>query len=327
MQNTTQTPSSAQAFWDPVGEAVTVKTFVKQNELLQERLKSIQQNPYKLKRNRSLLWLLACVGEALVLFLLYLYFSNSLGSRRYERMSGVVILPFLPVFAYIAYIKKLQNDLVCSLFAQTHGWVYNPDPSQAHWKLLAASFPAIFNKGHSQYVEDEFWGSIEVEGVVYNFWKAPFVFTEGGGKHSHTYTRDAIAFRLPRKFDASLILTPEGFHLFGDGKDDVKTESVAFNHTFTISCPGMNESKRQDIVRALSPAVQTRLLDLHTKRGNFSLELQRDMIVFSFERYKSPLYHTDFFRKVEIDPRDTDVLQNDLRDILSVTSDMLRYMD
>ena len=309
-----------QNFWDPAGEQVNVQTFERQRAKLIQKLAQLQADPVKLRRTRRLLLFGALSLSALFLFFMYKdHFFNF----------QFFIYPFIPIGIYSIHIKRLQEDLIGCLVALTHQWIYSPDESTTHWKALAAKFPSLFNKGNwlSQHVENEFWGKVEIDGTTYDFWKAPFVYQVGSGKHSRTVTEDAIAFRLPRAVHGNLLLMPEGLHLFGEGKDDVKTESIEFNNTFVISCPNIDETKKINIIRALSPAVQEKLLDLNKKRGRYSLALNEDNIVFCFQNYISSMRYTNFFTKVEIDPRDTEALQQDFRTLVGVAGDILRYMD
>jgi hypothetical protein len=304
-----------QTFWDPVGTTVTDSTFSEQIGELKNKLATYQANPEKLMHTLLLLG-----GSGVVLFGALLYFGYDI---------RFLIFPFMPVVFYVFYIKTIQTDLALYLFAQNRKWAFNPSMSPDHWQLFAREFPIIFGKGNygSQFLENEFWGKMEVEGSNFDFWKGVFQYTTGSGKHKVSHRFDAMAFHLPRPVKADLVLSPEGFHILGEGHDDIKTESVEFNKKFEISCPGMDASKQQEIVKALSPAVQTKLLDLTRVRGSYYLALKNNALVMCFSNYKNPVSNTNFFKKVEIDQRDIEAIQEDFRTILSAVGDLLRYMD
>lgn len=313
--------AAQQSFWDPVGPTVTPATFRQAIEKLDKKLQSLREHPRRMLWIMRGLWIFGIVATLLLLAAPLVF-----DTQHWNVDGRIIIFFFAPALGYRAYIKKLQTDMVCHLFADQHGWVYNPDDSHVHWSALASAFPQIFRKGTGgQAVTDEFWGNVQIEGSSYAFWQAVFQFTVRQGKSSTTYHQEAIAFRLPRKIAATLVLTPEHFSFFG--KDDLKVESSDFNKTFNISCPGMDGAKQQEVVRALSPAVQTGLLDLRKGRGAFSLWLQNEAIVFCFVKARPAATHTNFFKSVSIDPRDEDELNAHVKQLLTITGELLKYLD
>jgi uncharacterized protein with PQ loop repeat len=133
-----QAAGDAPQFWDPAMGSVTAKLFQEQNEKLKQSIERIKAHPFRINHIRTSLW----VGAVVVTIVGFYFFTQGISLTSSHSSIQIdlrfLILPFLAPFAYSAYIKNLQRDLVCSLFAQKHGWIYNPSKNLEHAKKLAS---------------------------------------------------------------------------------------------------------------------------------------------------------------------------------------------
>jgi hypothetical protein len=130
---------------------------------------------------------------------------------------------------------------------------------------------------------------------------------------------------------------------FGIGKD-INLESEAFNQAFKVFKNG--EPSQQDLVQIfvkLSPAVQEQLVDLANENPNSSIYFAgdtflfvRDGMLFPTKKGISPIkhkgapnvqMHTNFFKKVELDMKDEEYLQERFDTLLSIASNVAKYLD
>ena len=118
----------------------------------------------------------------------------------------------------------------------------------------------------------------------------------------------------------------------GIGKD-VNVESEAFNQAFKVFRNG--EPSQEDLIQIfvkLSPAVQEQLVELAKANPKSSIYFAGDMFRFVrngllfptkcnlFKGMPNVKMHTNFFKKVELDPKDKEYLEERFETLLSIAS-------
>ncbi|NCP67149.1 DUF3137 domain-containing protein [bacterium] len=350
-QNTT-----AVKIWDPADEVITQTTFKVGNEKIQKKFEEHQKNPYRIRRIYFLFWGLGFAGTGLIFSLLLvspdLFWNIMLGSGDDDSGGfGILTLPWLPLAWYVFHVKRLQRDLVKKIIADNNHWIYNPDENPSRWSSLANKFPKIFLKGNnSQELEDEFWGKFHTATQSRDFYSGIFHYatTTGSGKNRktrHSY-QAVFAIRLEKVLKNSLLLVPEKkgdrfWRKLGVGSD-VNVESEAFNQAFKVYKNG--EPSQQDLIQIfvkLSPAVQEQLVLLAQENPKSSIYFSGDVFLFvrdgmlfptkrtliKFKGLPNVKMHTNFFKKVELNPADEAYLQERFDTLLSIASNTAKYLD
>lgn len=349
--------TTAVKVWDPADMAITQTTFKVENEKIQKQYEQYQREPYKIRKNNRLFIALGVAGTAGILSIAVIspdfFWAFMFGSGDDDGAFAILALPWAPWAWYQYKIKKLQRDLVKKIIADKNHWIYNPEENTSRWHAIAKKYPKIFLKGNnSQELEDEFWGKFHTASQSRDFYSGIFHYatTKGSGKNrstKHKY-QTVFAIRLEKVLKNSLLLLPEKksdrfWRKIGIGSD-VNLESEAFNHAFKVFKNG--EPSQQDLIQIfvkLSPAVQEQLVDLATTNPNSSIYFAGDTFLFVREGLLFPTkkgmaliahkgapnvkMHTNFFRKVEIDPKDEEYLQERFDVLLSIASNVAKYLD
>jgi hypothetical protein len=166
------------------------------------------------------------------------------------------------------------------------------------------------------------------------FYSSVFEYTveSGGGRrrHSTTYRKTVFALRLNKVIKADFRLEPEGIinkFLNFFRKKEINTESAEFNKTFAFFYGGQKVDSELEIVKTLSPAVQIKLLELKNKRGGFTILFRGDTVFVVFEGNLFKKMYTSFFKSIELDPRDHELMQTIIKEILDITSQIIPYLD
>ncbi len=350
------TGSTSLKIWDPAGEVITQTTFKVGNDKVQKKFEEYKQNPYRIRRNYFMFWGVGFAGTGITMSLLFfnpdLFWNIMLGSGDDDSGGfGILTLPWLPLAWYVYHVKKLQRDLVKKIIADKNHWVYNPDENYSRWQTMAKKFPKIFLKGNnSQRVEDEFWGKFHTASQTRDFYSGIFHYakTTGSGKNrktKHTY-QTVFAIRLEKVLKNSLLLVSEKksdrfWRSLGVGSD-INLESEAFNQAFKVFKNG--KLSQQDLIQIfvkLSPAVQEQLVELATENPGSSIYFAGDIFLFirdgllfpskksliAFKGLPSAKMHTNFFKKVELNPKDEAYLQERFDTLLSIASNTAKYLD
>lgn len=309
--------------WDPADQIISESTFLTQIKELEVKFKSYEDHPDKIPKTVRNLKVAIAVS---ILVSLALMVTTS---------SQFVLIPiFIAAGAFGAYrmhIKKIQVDMANLLIARRSGWIYNPAEERGRWGYLAEKFPDIFQTGtHSQQIEDQFWGAVDVRGRMTDFWAGVFKFEVKHGKSSTTVRKTVIVMRAPEPakhplYIQSNVLFSPLFSLSLRAVPD--TENVAFNKAFSVYAKRDEPSAEIEAVRLISPAVQERLLQLKQEHGPFSLLMQDDAIIFSFSKIFFKTKYTDFFKAVSLDQRDQDEIQGFLKSLFGSVGDMMRFLD
>ncbi len=314
-------------FWDIVGDKISEKNFEQENAKNLKILEKYSANPSLPRRNLGL----CLIPGILTLAALFLFSDQILGmlSSADEDATWILFLPFTPPFLYLARIFSLQRDLVKYAIARDQNWVYNPKESPSRWRVLRDKFSEIFDRGNrSQNISDEFWGDFSGNGKVIDFWTGIFSYTIKSGKHSTTYRRTLFAFHLEKSRTTRFCLKPEHsfFGLFRR-KTEIHLESTEFNKSFAVFYNGQKAEKEQEIVKTLSPSLQVRLLEMKKKEGDFEVLFVDEVMLFSFSGKLIKKMKSNFFKKIEIDPRDSEVIKERLHRVFGIGSEMARFLD
>ncbi|HEY5714206.1 MAG TPA: hypothetical protein VIT68_02540 [Candidatus Gracilibacteria bacterium] len=321
-------------FWDPCGGWVDPQDYQADREEIDKDFKKYEENPSLPQRN----FYLFCIPLMLFGVLSawqYDYLSQTmLNSEGGIRVYGLIgFFCFAAPAMYRRLVHSLQRDYIKKLLADKHQWLYNPYGGPGHWESLRHKFPEIFDKGtKKQKLYDEFWGTITDDRKTTLFYSSIFEYTvvSGSGKNrrEHTYYQTIFAFKLKKSLKADFLLHPENglrwFRWFS--RKEIDTESDEFNRAFAFTYNGAKDEKALEIVKTLSPAVQTKLLDLKKTEKYFSFLFKEEAVIFATNGHLLPKMHTNFFKKVAIDPKDEEALQKRMHGILEIVGDIVPYL-
>ena len=248
----------------------------------------------------------------------------------------ILILPVLPLIYYVYKIFNLQRDLIKLMIAKEHDWIYSPQESSGRWACLARKFPEFFRQGdQGQNLSDEFWGKFNSQKQMVYFWSGIFTYQKvfraaKGKKRTTTYRQNALAIKLNKKIKADFRLVSENIFLSFLNffrKKEIDTESAEFNKSFAVFYAGRKMENELDIIKVLSPAVQVKLLQLKNDEGKYSVLFRGEVAIFLFSGRLLKRMRANFFRKVELDPRDQEKLNKKINVILEITSGIAPYLD
>ena len=227
---------------------------------------------------------------------------------------------FLPALFYFSYIRLLSNHLINSEIAKQEGWIYSSEETVLRWSKLAMLYPEIFQKGdNDQTVSEEMWGTLQNA----PFWLGCFDYAVGEGKNREDHSHSVYAFPLPRAAPADFLLEPKSW---GSEKRDLETESIDFNKNFSIQYAGARAQSGPLIFQTLTPPALEKIVALRAKTGPFSLLFSGKTMVISFGEVIKPRF-TNFFIRVEVDPRDIQELEGRLKQVITLAGEILPAID
>jgi hypothetical protein len=307
-------------FWDPVNGTISAAD-------LSPAVKKLEELYEKYRLRPGLIWsqLLVCLLILVVGEIIFIPLAAAIDE------GGVVFIPAIPAALYFAHITALQRDLAKMAVARRYGWLYSPEQDAPRCQALRKLLPEIFNKGNSgDVVEDEFWGTLTGRHGQTPFWLAEFSYTVGSGRDQQHYTETVYAFALARPVPADFIVQPENvltrlsnfFH-----KKDIDLESRDFSTQFNITYRGRRSDVDKGVYQTLNPAVMATLLDFRAACGKFTLVFRQQGAGISFTGKQLRMKHTNFFRKVEVDPRDIAAIDELLRQVLSHVNEIAARLD
>jgi len=340
--DTTESTES-QTTWDPFGVAVSNKRFepFSRDDLRQYR--TLRTHPWKVRRNLITFGLLAFLGLPLLLFI-----DSQDVLTLSKDSAGILFLPFMPLIWYIAWIGTLQRRLFKLILCQENNWVFFPKTAQAsslmsfilnnlnrykkipkkhylenRWKAWNEKIPELFTRGNQgQDIYDEIWGDFKMNsGKTYPFYTAIFTYciTSGAGTNKKTRRYNQTIFSVPlnNELSTEFALLPEKKFKF-NRKKEIETESEQFNKAFQFKYAGEKTSKEVEIIKTLSPLVQTQLLDMRKQEGDFSIAFEKELIVLSFDGRLIKKMHTSFITKVELKEKDKESLRRRMSSIFEM---------
>lgn len=109
-------------------------------------------------------------------------------------------------------------------------------------------------------------------------------------------------------------------------RKNIDTESAEFNQAFDVYYAGKKDEKALEIVKTLSPALQTNLIKL-LEHEKFSLMFRQDVVIFMMDGVLLKKMKTNFFRDVKLHPADKEFIENRINTILDISSEMVEYLD
>jgi len=319
--------------WDPLGQEIVPGQFDAFQASYQEKLEYYKAHPKQPLMIFSLIILMGFIG--VIIFGSSVTSSDSI-VYHLEDLGFWLFLGCFPAAWYYRWIQKLQRDLIKIMVAEKNGWIYSPEENQSRWMGLKQSYPEIFKKGHEdQTVQDEFWGSFEERGEDIPFWSCVFEYVvkkrgSKGRTKRVTYYQTVFALRLNKNIKVGFALLPESFGTrLGNffHKKDIETESSAFNKAFYVSYIGDKSEQQLNIMQMLSPAVQDKLLQLRKEVGPFAILFRKDAVFVSLKGRMLKRMHTNFIRKVELNPEDESSIQKRLHRILDISGDIVPFLD
>lgn len=347
-------PIAQNAVWSPTGTHIRPDFYERECKELLEKFEKYRRNP-NLPR-RYLFFFALPVAAEIIFFIL----APRILSGILQMQNGIFvpILPAIPLLIYVRHIRKLQTDLVKLMIARENKWIYSPRESPSDWSPLANRFPEIFLIGGGyQNMQDEFWGTVQ----AISFYSGVFEYSVKGkniqrryGARNWEYTKTetpqmednfarkfnyhmksknyktVFALQLNKTLQTDFRLEPEGIvnkflNIFRSGEID--TESAEFNKTFAVFYRGQKIEQELEIVKTLSPAVQIKLLELKKRRGGFTILFRDDTVIIAFDGNMFRHMHSNFFKKVELDPRDHDFMQTTIREVLDISTQIIPYLN
>ncbi|QQS59107.1 DUF3137 domain-containing protein [Candidatus Peregrinibacteria bacterium] len=324
----------SEVFWDPVGEKITHGQFASDRKKLEQTLEKYQKNPTGVRKN-ALIFSVPAVAT-----IVWIVLNPSIIATLAELTKDgdgvfLLFLPFVLIALYIGYIFRVQRQLVKILVAKTQGWVFAPSDHQyKRGGYITKKYPEI-----SQYdpaiLHEEFWGSILYKRKKINFWIGAFIVISTKQWRNRGCINTVFALPLDKKLSSNFQLEPEGIKLklfnnfFRSNKnEEIDTESIDFNASYTVFYNGRKIDNQIEIVKVLSPSVQTRLINL-SRKWKCTIIFREDVVLFSLKgRFLSWWrMKTNFFRKVELDPRDQKMLEDQISEFAQISSDITRFLD
>ncbi|CAN5188298.1 hypothetical protein BH09PAT2_BH09PAT2_05250 [soil metagenome] len=301
-------------FWDPIGDTIQDNSFDQQNQEVIRHVDEYKGNPRKIKKNLVIRTLFGIVITGI-----YIAFW---GFNRLFIYVGV--LSFMPLILSIGEIRAAQQNFILFLMCQAQAWVYNPKHDQARYDRLKNVYPDIFACGHSQEIEDQIWGSIQSSKLI-DFWSGIFYYETGSGKSRRRYHHTLFAVKLFKQLPLEFTVFRKGLISFNNG--DYKMESEEFNKLFFIEVKNKGPDTEMLLFKILSPSVQVRLIQLAHEYTLAGINFKNETMIVDFEREVWIPKYTNFFKKVVVDPRDTNDFIELLKKMTAVPIDMLQFMD
>jgi hypothetical protein len=324
MDEQTQSPVPLTAFWDPSNTPFDEAKAAEEDAKLEGIYQKYQTHPHRVNR---IFTLLVAIFWPLAFLLGYLFLA--VGASLQALILPIIFL--LIPWGYKGAVKATQDDLTLLFLTRAKGWRYLRGQNSTHWESLKGVFPEIFDKdGHSQYVNEQIWGSVQGEHGAIPFWLGTFMYTVGYGKNSHTYTLYTYAVQLQKTLTADLVVEPQtGFNKFAQAftTKEIEMESMEFNKLFRITYKGQRSEVAPHIFETLNPAVMSNLIDMRNAGTPFSLVFRGSTLLISQATPFFTMKYTDFFKKPEVDPRDISGVEEQLQKILKYVGDISFHLD
>ncbi len=315
--------NNTQEYWDPFYKKITEFSDKKSDKLTQKLL-YYHDNPHIPIRNLILCALpgIICLG----LFVFSPQLLTKILNLTPDLAIFIVFISFMPVFFYYGYIHSLERDLVKIMVAQKQNWKYNTQENRTRWQKAVQNFPEFFRRGNNgQNLQDEFWGKFQGQ----DFYQAVFQYkvkSHGKNKSNHTYYRTIFAIKLPKALKSTFRLESRSFGFFRF-RSSLETESHEFNKYYTVKHNNEEDQAALNVIQTLSPALIEKLIKLKNEEKKPQIFFKEDTVIFMFHGRLLPKMKTNFFRKVELDPRDQEFIENRITKTLKISQEMIKYLD
>jgi hypothetical protein len=319
--------------WDPSGSLPNLNAIKEENVKEYARYLFLKNNP-----NYSKKVFLTIFITSVFIFMLSFFIDVIF------RILAISFLILTSIIFYL-YLYMMRKDIIKLIVAIENNFLYWPNPDRLRWINYFKLFPEIFNRGDkNQSLEDIFWGEIDYENRKNYFVSGIFNYTitsyDSENREKDTkYTDHFFIIKLNKKLNSRFYLYPQNIfskvkNLFV--KKDIKLESLRFNSTFSFSYNGKKDEKAIEIVKTLSPRVIEELLKLYDfktgkklfkKSDNFSVLFTNDCVVFYFSGYFIENLRTNFAFSNKISEKDKIFLDNELKTMIKLGSEMVKYLD
>lgn len=305
-------------YWDPFS-TINLQKINEDSAKLNAKYNKLRANPNIIKRQRDISFVIG-----LVIFLPFLIF----GFGNLVAMIFGIFFCFLPYLMVKGYYSNFSIDLIKFEMAKKNGWLYSPNQDRARWANLRHKAPEIFNKGNkNQYLEDQFWGSIEQDGKTYDFYTGLFSYDvetrdSEGRTRTTTYKRHFFTIKVDKPIGSRFFLYPETvFSKIGNlfTKKEINTESIEFNKTFAFKYDGKKGEKALEIVKTLSPSLQLKLLELNKHKRDMRILFAKDCVFFDFQGKFFQSLDTNLMKNIEISQKDRDMIRKEIDGLTSIS--------
>jgi hypothetical protein len=309
--STTQT----QEYWDPINQPIDLPSIQKKQAELLKKVQKYVQKPYLFK-------LVLFLGIFLPIVFFILFVTVTYTTKHGDIYGVLLIVVLVADLFYYDYYHSLQRNSVLFLLCQAQKWLFMPGDDFKRLSLLEAVFSRLFNRGNLQYISEQVWGNIKKD-IFIQFWRGVYTYTVGSGKSSHTYKKTVFAIRLKHTLPVSFWLSRENMLNISD--NDLRTESDEFNKTFQVNQEKRNASSDLQVMKALSPSVQLRVLELFKQLDVNSVHFKGEVMMVLFnDRWR--VRYTSFLRKVEVDKRDIDSFAYAIDLMTGVSSELVKFI-
>jgi hypothetical protein len=307
--------------WDPVN--AYYDGVVKVNcDKLEKKYDKIKNNP----KFPKFLFFSFLIGIFLSLFLIFIIS---------ELFVILLIISIIGTPLIYSHYKSIAKDIIKYEIAKQNNWFYDPYKSTAKWNALRSKIPEIFNKGtDSQFVEDQFWGKIEYENMVYDFYSGVFVYTitshSDKNRSSTTYNTHFFIIKNDHELNNEFNVVPNNFFrkIFNKiTKKHITTSSIEFNKAFTFSYRGKKIEKENDIIKYINPKVQTKLLDLKDKKGSYSVSFKKNYVVYLFTGLLVKKLKTNFIKSHKLNEEDELHVKTQITSVINDTNEIMHHLN
>lgn len=252
---------------------------------------------------------------------------------------GIIVAFFIPIFGILIaispyfivtlYFKNLSRDLLKIQLANKYNWLYDPTPNIERYNLLKTHYPEIFKRGNqAQKIDDQFWGVNKIRQKEYFFHSGVFYYSVKNRKNTTNHTTHYLFIRLEKELKSEFLLSPEKKSIFNIFRSkEINTESEEFNKLFAFSYNGKKDDHALEIVKSLSPAVQTKLIEMARQKGPFHVQFSKKTILFLFDGLLLPKIQTNLFKTVNINSNDAKKVEKEISSLIDVGTSVVKYLN
>lgn len=229
------------------------------------------------------------------------------------------------LFAMLNITEGVKKDMTKLLIAEKNGWMFDPELSIARLNALQKKFP-ILRRGGGKGIDDQYWGTTEINGKQIDFWMALHHYEVKQGKHTSAHVATLMAFRLPRPAEHPFYIR-EGVDGPFTFKKDIQLESVQFNDVFIVKYVGEDQTNVTDLLRILTPATQQRFVELAKKFDYFNASFSGDAVLFSLNSDLLTPFEVSVFDKFEVNPRDEQLMHERMAEMFNLAGEIIKFVD
>jgi hypothetical protein len=156
------------------------------------------------------------------------------------------------------------------------------------------------------------------------FWSCAFNYITGSGKSSTTHYHSIVLLQLFKPVPINFDLKRKSILSFSG---NIKTESEEFNKLFEIKSKINNSQNKLLLLKILSPSIQVRLIEIANDLPIAQIGFYKNSMILDFDEDIWKFYYTDFFKRVQVDDRDKEFINNLFKEITATPIEMLHYID